>query len=298
MIPGPIRVGAASIRAIVEQESVSFGIDSLLGSVDPALIEANRDWLVPDHLDPVTGMAHLSHHAWLVETGRYRILVDPCVGNGRDRPIIPPYHQLDTPWIERLEAAGVTPEQIDFVLCTHLHVDHCGWNTRLVDGRYVPTFPNARYIFTRAEQDFWSRELTEELPRRYAFNRGIYAECVQPVIDAGLAWVVEGDESFADLFTLIPCPGHTQGHVAGLLDGGTDGALFVGDVLHSPLQVIDPTINGLGNADAAMAVESRCAMLQLASDRNLLLAPGHFRGSRACRVSPTRGGFAIEWLSK
>ncbi|MDO7842234.1 MBL fold metallo-hydrolase [Sphingomonas immobilis] len=290
-----IRVGAALVHAILEQDSMAYPLEYFFEGWDAALIAGHRALLVPDHIDPEARAALFSHHAWLVEIGPYKVLIDPCVGNGRDRAAIPGYHQLDTPWLDRLSATGVTPDDIDFVLCTHLHADHCGWNTRAVDGRFVPTFPNARYIFSRAERDFWARELTGDLPAEVAYNRGVYTDSVLPVIEAGLAWVVEGRETFADAFTLMPAPGHTIGQIAVRLDAGGDGALFIGDVVHSPIQILDPDINTAGNHDPVAAVASRRALLQLAADRNLVVAPGHFRGAKACRVQASGAGYAITW---
>ena len=206
-----MQIGAARMRPVVEIDRLEITHQTLLSDFTPADIAADRHWLEPRHIDPASGAFHLSQHAWLIEAGGRRILVDPCVGHMRQRPEIPYYHMIDSPLLDRLEAMGAPPESIDYVFCTHLHLDHVGWNTRLVDGRWVPTFRNARYLLPRVEEAFWRQDIEGGLPGFHVFNAGIYAECVQPVIEAGLADLVDAGMRFADCLTLIdahrPHPG-------------------------------------------------------------------------------------------
>lgn len=289
-----MKVGDARVSPVIEIDAVPFPVAHAFEDIEPALIAANRDWLMPDHLSDDGAFALMSHHAWLVEIGGHRILIDPCVGNGRDR-VIPAYDQLDTDWLDVLARAGAAPEDIDIVLCTHLHVDHVGWNTRRVDGRWVPTFPNARYVFSRAEAEFWSRELDGTLPTWALFNSNVYADSVQPVIDAGQAWIVDAPIAIHPALQLVATPGHTPGHVGALLDAGNDGVVFCGDTIHSPLQLADPGLQSRGYVDAAAALSSRLAMLDAAADRGWHLAPAHFRKDHTCRVRRTATGYRHDW---
>jgi glyoxylase-like metal-dependent hydrolase (beta-lactamase superfamily II) len=294
-----IQVGNSRLDPVIELEDLALPLNHMQTGVDPAVLEPHLGWLAPDHWDGVTGCIHISHHAWVVRTPGGIVLVDPCVGNGRHRPTLPFYHELDTPFLERLAATGVRPEEVDFVVCTHLHVDHVGWNTQLKDGRWVPTFPNARYIFSRREHDFWAQDLTGGLPRKWAFNAGVFADSVRPIIDAGLALLIdeEAGHSFAgNSFSLIPTPGHTIGHMSAVLDGGDDGALFCGDVMHWPAQILFPDWRSGGSYDDDQAIASRMKVLELCADKGWLLATQHFRGAHACRIERTmNGGFEPRW---
>ena len=84
------------------------------------------------------------------------VLVDTCTGQDKGHP--PPFDFPKQRWLDEFKAAGLTFEQIDYVFCTHLHVDHVGWNTRLIDGLWVPTFPNARYVFDKTEFETWANQ--------------------------------------------------------------------------------------------------------------------------------------------
>jgi glyoxylase-like metal-dependent hydrolase (beta-lactamase superfamily II) len=294
-----IQIGNARLDPVVELESTAFPLDQFQIGVDPAFLAPHLGWLAPDHWDPAANAILLSHHSWVVRTPGGIVLVDPCVGNGRHRPRLPFYDQLDTPYLERLAATGVTPADIDFVVCTHLHVDHVGWNTQLKDGRWTPTFPNARYIFSRREHDFWAQDLTDGLPKRLRFNSGVYADSVKPIVDAGLALLVDEEAGFAfagDSFSLLPTPGHTPGHMAAILDGGDDGALFCGDVMHWPAQILFPEWASGSSYDDEKAIASRLRLLGLCADKGWLLATQHFRGAHACRIDRTaEGGFTPRW---
>ncbi len=136
--------------------------------------------MIPDCFSKAEEKFIASVHSWVLRTKHNTILIDSCAGNDKHRPSLPRFHQLKLPFLERLATAGVTPESVDFVLCTHLHADHCGWNTRLLDGRWVPTFPNAKYVFSKAEQDHWAGPAG-----RQGFNAGVYADSVLPVVESG-----------------------------------------------------------------------------------------------------------------
>src|SRR5262249_8995219 len=170
-----------------------------------------------------------SIHAFVVRAPGLTVLVDTCVGNDKDRGGRAPFHMMRTSFLEDLTAAGVAPESVDLVLCTHLHVDHVGWNTRFHDGRWVPTFPRAGYLFARRGWEHWSAERDED-------TRRIMADSVAPVLDAGLAQLVPMDHRVSDELWLEPTPGHTPGHVSVRLRGGNAEAVITGDLMHCPIQ--------------------------------------------------------------
>ncbi|MDB5446352.1 MAG: beta-lactamase, partial [Phenylobacterium sp.] len=290
-----MKIGDAQLDVVIEQDLLALPLDAMQVGMRPEDLEPHLGWLAPDYYDPAAKNILLSHHSWVVRTAAGIVLVDPCVGNGKHRPALPFYDQLDTPWLSRLGALGLAPKDVDFVICTHLHVDHCGWNTRLEQGRWIPTFPNARYIFTRQEHDFWAQDLRGGLPPEVAFNAGVFGDSVAPVVEAGQALIVDDPRqfTFAERFSLMETPGHTPGHVAAILDAGDDGVLFCGDVMHWPAQICFPDARSRSSFDDDQAIVSRRRVLDVCADRGWLLATAHFRGPHACRIERRpNGGFA------
>lgn len=282
------------MRPVVEIERLALPPQMFIEDFRGADIEPHAHWLCPQYFDRESSECLLSQHAWLIEAAGKRILVDPCVGHRRSRPGLPFYDMIDSPMLERLEALGAPPESIDYVFCTHLHLDHVGWNTRLSDGRWVPTFPNARYIFSQVEDEFWRRDLTGELPAAEVFNAGVYAECIQPVIEAGLAETAGPGERIADCITLIDAAGHTLGHVAGVLESAGEGAVLAGDALHHPLQALYPD-RPIHAMDPMMAQATRHRLLDLCADTDYWLAPAHFRAPHVCKVRRQGADYRLEW---
>ncbi len=289
-----MRVGQARMRPVVEIEEIVMPPQSFISDITPADIEPHAHWLCPQYFDLEKNQCRLSQHAWLIEANGKRILVDPCVGHQRSRPALAFYDMIDSPMLERLEALGVAPESIDYVFCTHLHLDHVGWNTRLKDGRYVPTFPNARYLFSRAEDEYWRQELTGALPAEEGFNAGVYAECIRPVIEAGLADLAEPGLRIAGCLTLIAAAGHTIGHMAGLLESEGQGAVLAGDAIHHPLQVLYPD-RRIHGYDPAEGQATRHRLLDICVEKNYWLAPAHFRAPHVCKLRRDGEGYRMEW---
>ena len=280
--------GDATIQRVQELFGPGFPPDVLFADWDAALPDQHPDLLGPDCFDRAGNRFIASIHTWVVRTRHHTILIDSCAGNGKHRPALPRFHQLDTPFLARLAEAGVSPEQVDYVLCTHLHADHCGWNTRLLDGRWVPTFPRARYVFSKAEHDHWSGPAGEA-----GFNAGVYADSVLPVVESGQAMIVDGAGSVGDGLLLHPTPGHSPGHVAiRLLDRGRE-ALFSGDVMHQPIQVALPDWNSRFCADPEPARAARRWVLEHAAESGATLFTAHFARSSAGHVS--RHGERFGW---
>lgn len=259
-------VGRVTVTRISESV-VPLPPTSLLPQATPEALEPHRDWLAPHFLD-ARGNLPLSIHALVVESGERRILVDTCVG---DR-VLPGWEALSTEgsrFLEDLSAAGFPRESIDTVLCTHMHFDHVGWNTMRVGGRWVPTFPNARYLFARLEWEHWCAHRGE--PYTESFD-----EAVAPVVDAGLADLVEMDHCIDDQVWLEPTPGHTPGHVAVRIASGGAEALITGDLNHHPVQWAEPQWGIQADADAAQAEETRRRVLREHGGRPTLVIGTHY----------------------
>lgn len=289
-----MKIGNITMRPVVEFEAIGVPMGMFIDDYTEADAQPHLHWLKPNFLDPETGECYLSQHAWLIEANGKRILVDPCVGHQRERPFFDFYHRQDSPMLENLAALGVQPEDVDYVFCTHLHLDHVGWNTRLEDGRWVPTFPNAKYVFSRVEEDFWRRDEAGEFGERVASNVGVYEECIRPIIEAGLATLVDPGEKIAGCISLIDASGHTVGHLAGVLESDGEGAVLAGDAIHHPLQAIDPD-RPMWAEDREKARETRHVLLNLCADRDYWFAPAHFRAPHVCKVRRNGAKFDLEW---
>ena len=289
-----MRIGDARLRPVLEIEDHSLPPQAVILDYTPADLAPHAHWLCPHHVDPLSHAMKLSMHAWLIEADGKRILVDPCVGHHRPRPMMPHFDMLDSPLIDNLEAMGVTPESITHVFCTHFHFDHVGWNTRERNGRYVPTFPNARYVFSRAEDAYWRKQLTGELPDEEGYNHGVYADCVEPVFKAGLAELGDPGARIADCITLVASPGHTIGHMAGVLEDGREGAVLAGDALHHPIQVLHPD-RPFHSFDDAQARASRRMLLEMCVEKDYWLAPAHFRAPHVCKLRRDGDAYRMEW---
>ena len=283
-----IKIGNAVVSRVEEQCGLGFFPEMLFPDWSGEALEKHRDWMVPTYFDELENRFIASIHTWVIKTRHHTILVDTCAGNDKERPLIERFHRRNLPYLENLMAAGVRPEDVDYVLCTHLHADHCGWNTRLMDGRWVPTFPNAKYVFSRAEYEHWSGPAGKE-----GFNVNVYEDSVLPIIEAGQAEIVESDHALGDNLVFHPTPGHCAGHMAiRLIDAG-DEAVFSGDTMHQPIQIYEPHWNSAFCEDAELARASRRWVLEHCSSTDALLLPAHFAGTFAGHVR--RKGDAFSW---
>jgi len=288
-----LRIGAGIAARIEETYEPNFNAAKFFPDWDPAVLQQHGGWLLPDHYDPASGRLKLSVHSWLLSVGGKRILIDACVGNHKPRAGRPMWDQLQTPWLERLAAAGARPEQVDMVMCTHLHVDHVGWNTRLENGRWVPTFPNARYVFST--QDYEHYLAIDRDAEKGPANMGSFRDSVLPVVEAGLAQMVSGAATLDEHLAVDPAPGHTPGTIAIKFESNGERALFCGDILHHALQVYHPQWNSFACAEAAEARNSRRKVLEHCA-AGALLMPAHFGRPFACRIESKGGGFVPRFV--
>ncbi|WP_158746372.1 MBL fold metallo-hydrolase, partial [Acidisphaera sp. L21] len=247
----PIHLTDMRVDQVIESTEPLFDPFTFFPTLTPAMVEANKDWLYETAIDPVSGKLVLALQSYLVRTPHHTILIDTCVGNDKERTKWPFWHQLKTDaYVRALATAGVGFEDIDYVLCTHLHVDHVGWNTRLLDGRWVPTFPNARYVFSAKELGFWEAKSTvEPLPW--------IVDSVLPVVAAGMVEAVSSDHVLDDYVRLEPTPGHTIDHFVVQLGRHRTEAVVTGDLFHSPLQLRYPELSMRGDFDGVQSKASR-----------------------------------------
>ena len=237
------------------------------------------------------GRLQMRFQSFLVRTKRHTILIDTCCGNGKDRAGRPDFHHLNTDYIGALTRAGVTPEQVDFVMCTHLHWDHVGWNTRLLNGKWVPTFPNARYVISRKEYDYWDA----------AFRRGekgihlaSFVDSVLPIMQESRAVLVDDDYELDKGIWLEPCPGHSPGHVLiNLASNGRHGVVS-GDVVHHRIQLAFPELSTVADADMGLARVNRQALIERLADSGSVLLPAHFPPPVFGHIVRSGQGFAYQ----
>jgi glyoxylase-like metal-dependent hydrolase (beta-lactamase superfamily II) len=267
-------VGKVKITKVVELETV--------GSTRFILPLATNEeiqklpWLIP-HFATDEGRLKMSIHSLIIETPSRRILVDTGLGNDKEGRRVPTWNNRKEPFLEKLTAAGFAPDSIDTVLCTHLHVDHVGWNTRLVDGKWVPTFAKARYVFGKTEYEHW-RDHSDE-PDKSA----VFEDSVKPIADAGRADLVASDARICDEITLISTPGHSPGHVSLHIKSGGEEGLLTGDVAHHPCQMAHLDWASTADSDPVRSTATRRELFGRFADTPTLVIGGHFNAGRIQR---------------
>jgi len=266
------KIGDVSVTRVVDDEISSIGL-LLLPQATPEILRP-IPWMSP-FLDD-EGRLMLSIHTLVVESRGRRILVDTCLGNDKERPIVPEWHLRSTPFLSDLSAAGAPRESIDLVLCTHLHLDHVGWNTMRVDDRWVPTFPNARYLFARKEWEFWKDQPEEFGP--------VITDSVRPIVEGGLADLVETDHALTDEVRLEPTPGHTPGHVSVRIRSAGEEAVITGDMMHHPCQIAHPEWSTVLDHNADDSHRTRRDFLARCAQKPVLVIGTHFATPTAGRI--------------
>jgi glyoxylase-like metal-dependent hydrolase (beta-lactamase superfamily II) len=283
------QIADMTIHRIVEQEGPLFPAQTMLATLTDEVLAENRSWLQPWAMD-AEGKFILAIQSYVVRTPHHTILIDSCVGNDKDRPGRPAWdRKTDTTYMTALAAAGVSVEDIDYVMCTHLHVDHVGWNTRLLDGRWVPTFPNARYVFDQGEYAYWEGQ-------HATAPSTVFADSVLPIVEAKRADLVGDGFGLGDHVRLLPTPGHTPGHVAIQLGRGRDEAVVSGDLMHVPLQVRYPELSPGFDVDPVLSAKTRRAFLERYCDTETLCCTIHFPSPSVGRIRRWGDGFKCEMV--
>ena len=277
------KIGNVRVTRVVDDTISSVG-HLLLPQATP---ESMRPipWLAP-FLDE-QGRLTLSIHSLVVESRGRRILVDTCLGNGKERPPVPEWHLRSTSFLAELSNAGAPRESIDTVLCTHLHLDHVGWNTMRVDNRWVPTFPNARYLFGRTEWEYWKNQPEEFGP--------VITDSVRPIVDAGLADLVETNHQLTDEVWLEPTPGHTPGHVSVRIRSAGEEAAITGDMIHHPCQIAHPDWSTVLDYDAQQSHRTRRDFLERCVRAPVLVICTHFQAPTAGRIVRDGDAYRFEY---
>jgi len=266
-----LTLGEVAISRITEIGRSAFPTTQMLPESDAARIAQHHRWIKPHFFDDVTGDLGSRIQTWIVRTPQHTVLVDTGVGNDKSRHETDLWNRRQGGYLDDLRAAGVTPEQVDLVLCTHLHVDHVGWNTRLVDGRWVPTFPKARYVFPGEEWEFWKHE--HQAGRE---KSGCIADSVVPVVEAGQAEMVSSTHRIDPWLSYEPWVGHTPGHAAVRVHTSAGDAVFSGDLMHRVVQVAEPQWSSIFCYDGKQAAVTRKAFVERHAASGDLVLPAHF----------------------
>ncbi|MBT2406150.1 MULTISPECIES: MBL fold metallo-hydrolase [unclassified Streptomyces] len=287
-------LGDVEVIRVVEWQGAFAPAVALVPEAAAEVWKDNEDWLAPDHWEPDSGRAVVALQTWVLRSGGRTIVVDTGVGNGRERPTSPQFHHWQGDFLGGLERVGVRPEDVDLVVNTHVHGDHVGGNTVAAGAEeWMPAFPNAQYLIPAAD-DFhfgpgnaYGNGLRDD-------DRLIYEDSVAPLHRAGQVLLWEGAHRIDEHLTLESAPGHTPGSSVLRLASGGDRAVFVGDLLHSPVQILEPSCNSCFCMDAAQAAASRRRILERASDTRELVIPAHFGGTGAVEVRRSGAGFTLD----
>jgi glyoxylase-like metal-dependent hydrolase (beta-lactamase superfamily II) len=283
-------VGDLSIHRIIEQETTFLPAREMLPDLTPELLAENRGWMQKAGALDDTDTLVLCFQSYIVKTPHHTILIDSCIGNDKPRPLRPKWNmKTDDTYMRALKAAGLSVNDIDFVMCTHLHVDHVGWNTRLENGRWVPTFPKARYVFAKGEYDYWAEQNAKaEVPP--------FADSVLPVVEAKQSQIVTNDFALGDHGRILPTPGHTPGHVAFTFGRGKDDVVFAGDLMHTPLQTLYPELSPKFDVDPKQAGVTRRSFLERFCDTDTLCCTAHFPSPSSGKIKRKGNGFVCEMI--
>jgi glyoxylase-like metal-dependent hydrolase (beta-lactamase superfamily II) len=282
------KAGDLTIQRIIEQEANFVPALEMLPTLTPEVLAENRTWMQAANALDANDVLLLCFQSYVVKTPHHTILIDSCIGNDKPRPGRPKWNmKTDDTYMRALAAAGTSVGDIDYVMCTHLHVDHVGWNTRLENGKWVPTFPKAKYVFGKTEFDYWA---------------GVHAKTPVPVIEDSVMPIVEakrceivGDEAaIGDHVRILATPGHTPGHSAFRLGRGKDDAVFSGDLMHSPIQTRYPEMSVKFDVDQAEAGKTRRSFLERYCDTDTLCCTAHFPSPSVGRIKRRGNGFSCE----
>lgn len=292
------KLGDVEVTKVVEWQGEFAPARVAIPDSTPEIWRDNASWLVPDHWHPDSDGCLAAIQTWVLRSEGKTILIDTGVGNDRERPHMPLFDHLHTDFLDRLAQAGVRPEDVDIVVNTHIHNDHVGWNTRSGNGEWIPTFPNATYLIPRSDQVYFDPRNAHRRPvpqlRREGSNL-MYADSVAPVLGRAVLW--EDSYRIDGNLSLEPAPGHTPGSSVVRLESGQDRAVFVGDVLHSPVQILEPHYNSCFCEHPQQAAETRQRLLERAADNKELVVPAHFAGPGAVEIRRDGSRFAISrWV--
>lgn len=282
----PKSIGDITIARMVDKESTEHRYQNWFPDVPQEVFDEHRDWMDPHFFDYDAGTIIFSYHGFVLKSERHTVVVDTCIGNDKEREARPLYHlRNDTRYMDELAAAGVRPEEVDYVMCTHLHGDHIGWNTKYENGVWKPTFPNAKYLFSQKELEYWS-SIPEDGNHRQA-----YRDSVSPVIEAGQSVTVQTDHAIDDSLWLEPSEGHTIGHYSVRAKSNGAEAVLCGDVMHHPIQCVMPDLCTVFCMDQEATRNTRKDFFERHADTDVMVFPGHFAAPTAGFVTGHPDGY-------
>lgn len=290
--PQRMMLGDVEVIRIVEWRAAFAPARGLVPESGTDLWRDNEEWLAPDHWDPDSDSAVMALQTWVLHSAGRTVLIDTGVGNGRERPGSPAFHHWQGDFLGGLARAGIRPEDVDIVVNTHIHADHVGWNTTDAEGEWVPTFPHARYLVPAADDVHFGPDNIQG-SGRHADDRLVYEDSIAPVHRSGQAVLWDGTHRIDEHLTLESAPGHTPGSAVLRLASGGDRAVFVGDLLHSPVQILSPSCNSCFCLDPAAAVTSRRRILERAATERELVVPAHFNGTGVVEVRREAGALTV-----
>lgn len=271
------RVGNATVLRIAELDATP-ALEGLIPQFDLTSISGDA-WLRPNFVDEAGRLRGLVQ-AFVILIGAHKIIVDPGVGNRKKRVAVPEWDNLHTGFLDQLQAADVPPDEVDYVLNTHLHFDHVGWHTRLLDGTWQPTFPAARYVMSGEEFHYWESKPEKEIADQHAG----FTDCVLPVYQAGQVDLVADDHLVTDGVGFLPTPGHSPHHVSVLISSAGRSAVITGDVAHHPCQIAHPDWTSASDFDPDQARSSRRNLWERFADTNTLIIGSHYADPVAGRI--------------
>ncbi len=287
-------VGSVTVDRVLESEEPILDPLQMFPHITQSDIDAHLHWLAPKHYDIESGLLIIPIQGFVIRAANKVIVVDTCVGDCKVRAR-PMFNDQRRNWLGRLGDLGIRPEDVDYVICTHFHVDHVGWNTRMEDGRWVPTFPNARYLFTREEWDYWR----EAEGHRAMERTGDYMDdSVLPIVAAGLADFVPMNHAVLPEVSLLPAPGHSPGFVCVDIRSRGDRLVLASDLMHSPLQCIFPDWPMRYCADPVQSAVTRTRLLNEWADDGTLIIPTHFPSPSAGHVVRSGDSFFFKFIDE
>jgi len=290
----PLTIGDFTIGRVAELEFPAFPATEFLPAATPGMVEEARRAL-PGRISD-DGKAVMSFHSFVLRTGRHTILLDTCCA--KSRPGREQFDQGRQDYLGGLARLGVRPEEVTHVMCTHLHWDHVGWNTRRVDGQWVPTFPNAQYVMAKREYDHWNAVYAKDKGNPANPHALAFEDSVEPIMRAERAVLVKDDFELDHGISLAPCPGHTPGHVVVNVASGGKRGVFIGDAIHHPMQIMFPDLSTRADTDQDMARVSRKKLIETHAGTGNLIMPHHFATPTSGTIERAGDGFRFDFIEE
>jgi glyoxylase-like metal-dependent hydrolase (beta-lactamase superfamily II) len=288
----PLTIGDYSVARVAELEFPAFQATDFFPAATPDMVEEARRAL-PGRIS-ADGKIVMSFHSFVLKTGRHTILIDTCCA--KPRPGRSQFDQGKADYLAGLAAAGVKPEEVTHVMCTHLHWDHVGWNTRLVNGQWVPTFPNAQYVMAKREYDHWNAFYAKNKGNQDSPHALAFEDSVLPIMRAEKALLVHDDYELDSGVAIEPCHGHTPGHVAINVASSYKRGVFIGDAIHHPIQILFPDLSTRADTDQDAARVARRALIDRHAGAGTLVMPHHFSTPTSGTIEPAGQSFRFDFI--